>query len=314
VTGAAGFVGANLARRLLAEGHDTHLLTRPGSDLWRLEEVRRHVGLHETDLADDETIIKLCGQIRPEWIFHLAAYGAYASQADTRRMVQTNIVGTLNVVNAMLRVGFETFVNTGSSSEYGLKDRGPGETEAIEPNSDYAVTKASATLLCRSIARRHGVRIQTLRLYSVYGPYEEPTRLMPTLIVRGLSGKLPPLVRSEIARDYVYAADVTEAYLLAAEHANQEPGDVYNVGTGVQTSIGDVVELTRRVLGVTVEAEWASMPDRAWDTIAWVANSTRIRERLGWLPRYTLEAGFQEMVRWFLDNPQQLAKYSAYQR
>ena len=300
-------------RRLLAEGHDIHALTRPGSNLWRLEAIRHHIGLHEADLADQEAVTELCDEIRPEWIFHLAAHGAYASHVDTRRMVQTNIVGTLNLVNAALRVGFETFVNTGSSSEYGFKDHGPRETEAVEPNSDYAITKASATLLCRSIARRHRVRIQTLRLYSVYGPYEEPTRLLPTIIVRGLSGKLPPLVRPEIVRDYVYASDVSEAYLLAAQRDDQEPGDVYNVGTGVQTSISDVVALAREVLGVEVEPEWASMPDRGWDTIAWVADSTRIQERLGWQPRHTFEAGFHEMVRWFRDNPHHLAKYSKHQ-
>ena len=171
VTGAAGFVGANLARRLLADGHTVHVLLRPGSDPWRLEDIRQHLEAHEADLADEETIVSHCARLQPEWIFHLAAYGAYASQVDARRMVRTNVLGTSNLVNAALRVGFEAFVNTGSSSEYGLKDHGPSETEAIEPNSYYAVTKASATMQCQSIARRRRAPIRTLRLYSVYGPY-----------------------------------------------------------------------------------------------------------------------------------------------
>ena len=120
---------------------------------------------------------------------------------------------------------------------------------------------------------------------------------------------MPPLVRPEVARDYVHASDVTEAYLLAATCANQEPGEVYNVGTGVQTSVGEVVELARRVLAIAAEPEWGSMPDRAWDTISWVADSTKIREQLGWQPRHTFESGFREMASWFRDNPRQRANY-----
>jgi len=310
VTGAAGFVGANLVRRLIADGHDVHAVTRPGSDRWRLEDVRREVHCHDVDLTDFEAVTGFCQDTRPAWILHLAAYGAYSSQPDARRMVATNIMGTLHLVQAAMRVGFEVFVNTGSSSEYGFQDHAPRESEPIDPNSDYAATKASATLLCRSIARRHHLRIQTLRLYSVFGPYEEPARLMPTLIVRGLRNELPPLVRPEIAHDYVYIEDVTEAYIRAATQARQEPGEIYNVGSGTQTSIRELVEMARRVLRITAVPNWQSMPDRPGDTDVWVANRSRIRERLGWQPRYSLEAGFRSMVRWFLKHPDHLVRYA----
>jgi nucleoside-diphosphate-sugar epimerase len=309
VTGAAGFVGANLVRRLLSDGHQVHVLVKPGSDLWRLEEIRSDVRIHETNLADEHRTRQMVGTIRPEWLFHLAAYGGSASHTDAHGMVRTNVLGTSNLVHAALDVGFDAFVNTGSSSEYGFKNHGPKESEGLEPSSEYAITKASATLLCRCIARRHHAPIQTLRLYSVYGPYEEPNRLMPTLIVHGLSGGLPPLVRAEIARDFVHVADVVDAYLLAAQCLDQEPGTIYNVGTGVQTSIGQLVELARRHLGVTAEPRWASMPDRVWDTTVWVADRVKIGNRLGWKPVHTVPTGFCQMVRWLLENHQYRARY-----
>jgi nucleoside-diphosphate-sugar epimerase len=249
-----------------------------------------------------EALTGVVARIRPDWVFHLAAHGAYSSQTDVSQMVQTNVVGTSNLVDACLKAGFEAFVNAGSSSEYGLKDHPSAETEWLEPNSYYAVTKAAATLFCRTTAQRHKAPIVTLRLYSVYGPYEEPARLMPTLIVHGLSGKLPPLVRPDIARDYVYTEDVNDACLLAAATPGQEVGAVYNLGTGIQTSLREVVDLARRVLAIPVEPVWGSMPDRQWDTTVWVADNRKIQKELGWQPRYSFEQGFREMVSWFRDN------------
>ncbi|NWJ96445.1 MAG: GDP-mannose 4,6-dehydratase [Chloroflexi bacterium] len=299
LTGATGFVGANLARRLLQDGHDLHLLVRPGYKTWRIEEIKAQVSLHEVELTDSEGLSRVVSQIRPEWVFHLATYGAYSNQADAYQAVQTNILGTVNLVEACLKTGFETFINTGSSSEYGFKEYPPSEREWLEPNSYYAVTKSSATLFCRYTAQRFGVQLATLRLYSVYGPYEEPTRLIPTLLWYGLQGKLPPLVNPRIARDYVYIEDVNEAYLLAATTPNQELGAVYNVGTGLQTTLHEVLEITRHELGVTVEPDWGSMPNRQWDSEVWVSDNRKIKEALNWQPRYTFEEGFHQMASWF---------------
>jgi dolichol-phosphate mannosyltransferase len=218
-------------------------------------------------------------------------------------MIQTNIVGTIHLVEACLKTGFEAFVNTGTSSEYGFKDHAPSEDESTEPNSHYAVTKAAATLFCRFTAQSRALHLPTLRLYSVYGPYEEPTRLIPRLITHGLKGELPPLVNRSVARDYVYVDDVTEAYLLAATRTGQQPGAVYNVGTGIQTSLEEAVETARRVLSIKREPRWASMPERVWDTNLWVADNRKIKDALGWQPRYTFEQGFRLTLEWLRASP-----------
>ena len=309
VTGASGFVGANLARRLLDEGHGVHLLLRANHNPWRLEDIRKDVAVYEADLTDREALQKAMNRARPEWVFHLAAHGAYPNQTDLDQMIATNIQGTANLLRAAERVGVEAFVNSGSSSEYGYKDHAPSEDELTEPNSHYAVTKVAATNLCRLAGQREGSHVVTLRLYSVYGPYEEPSRLVPTLIVQGLEGKLPPLVNPDVARDYVHVDDACEAFLLAASTPEQQPGVVYNVGSGVQTTLRQIVDATRRLLGIEAAPKWGSMPDRSWDTSVWISDPSRIMRDLGWSPKLDLEDGLLKTIGWFKLHPQQHDRY-----
>lgn len=298
VTGAGGFVGANLVRRLLREGVPVHVLLKPGHEPWRLAGLSDRIHVHAVALSDAAGLRRVLSSVRPGWVFHLAVHGAYPHQTDRRAMLETNVTGLVNVVEAAEAAGVDGFVNAGSSSEYGYVDHPASESERLEPNSDYAVTKAFGTQFCRYVARGRGLPIVTLRLYSVYGPWEAPTRFVPTLAVRGLSGELPPLVDPRTARDFVYVEDVCDAFLEAARAARARAGAVYNVGSGTQTSIGEAVEIARRVLAIPGAPCWGAYPARSWDTVSWVADVRAIREELGWRASHTFEEGFVETVRW----------------
>lgn len=308
VTGAAGFVGAVLARKLVAAGHDVHLLLRPGSDTWRIDDLDARKHAIDLSTQDTEQLLELVHAVRAEWIFHLATHGAYSSQSDARRMTAVNVVGTSNLVAAALDTGFEAFVNTGSSSEYGFTDHPPAEDELAEPNSAYAWTKLSQTHFCRFTAKQRDVHMPTLRLYSVYGPYEEPTRFVPTLITHGLAHRLPPLASPDIARDFVYVDDVANAFLLAAEHEEIERGTIYNVGTGTQTTLADAVRLARQRFEITSETQWETMSNRSWDTTTWVANANKIRRELGWRAATGFEEGFHRFTDWIAARPTRYRK------
>jgi UDP-glucose 4-epimerase len=309
ITGAAGFVGANLTRALLLRGDEVHAIVRPGQDLWRLADVRNQLQLHEVQLADPARVEAVVAAIRPRALFHLAVHGAYSSQTSFDSMLQSNIAGTWNLLQAAVRNGVETFVNTGSSSEYGFQDHAPSEGEPLEPNSLYAVTKATATMLCRLVAHDHALRAPTLRLYSVYGPWEEATRLLPTLLVNAMNGRLPPLVSPAVARDFVYIDDVIDAYLAAAEHRGDDRAPIFNVGSGVQTTLAEAVAVVREKFKITAEPVWSSMPSRAWDTNVWVSNPGRIREKLGWVARVGFAEGVGRMAEWFGGDPEIRALY-----
>ena len=303
VTGGSGFVGANLVRRLLAEGHEVHLLLRPGHAAWRLEDLARDVAVHFVELEDASTVEATMLAIRPEWIFHLAAHGAYSWQTDLAAMVATNVTGTMNLARAAVRCGAAVLVNAGSSSEYGLKDYAPDEDEPLEPNSAYAVTKAAASSFCRMTARAEGVPMPTLRLYSVYGSWEDPGRLVPALLRAALAGTWPPLANPETARDFVFVDDACDAFLRAAHGPWPDPGVIWNVGSGRQTTLREIVDTTRSVFFVESEPVWGSMPGRDWDTTVWVADPRRIAADLGWQANTSLADGLLATATWLRERP-----------
>ena len=311
VTGGTGFVGANLVRRLIKEGQRPDLFVRHGFSSWRIESVRDQLEIHHVSLGDKGAVAAALDGIRPKWIFHLAAHGAYSWQTSVAQMIDTNIVGTANLLQAALESGVEAFVNAGSSSEYGRKDHAPPETEPAEPDTPYGITKAAATAWCVSSARAHRSTIRTLRLYSVYGPFEDPRRFLPSLIVHGHRGEFPPLVDPRTARDFVFVDDVVDALLQAAQDRSAEPGSIYNIGTGVQTTIGEAVDVARRVMGVAGDPVWGSMPPRSWDTGTWVADTHKSRTVLGWSARYTFDQGMTRMIEWLNESPSLRERYEA---
>jgi dolichol-phosphate mannosyltransferase len=309
VTGGSGFVGANLARRLLSEGHEVHLLMRPHFSDWRLRDIRPHVAIHVANLARSDEVDGVLQRIKPAWVFHLAAYGAYSFQDDAEEVIRTNCLGTMTLIQACLKIGIEILVHAGSSSEYGFKDHAPAETELAEPNSAYAVAKAAATQFCRLTARTRHVPLTTLRLYSAYGAFEDPRRLIPTLIVHALDGRWPRLAGPETARDFVHVEDVIDAFLAVARNPPADPGAIYNVGSGRQTTLQELVALTAAQFRIEQPPVWNSLPPRAWDTDVWVSNPAKIKAEVGWSAKTTLPQGLRLLADWLQSDPRRMENY-----
>jgi UDP-glucose 4-epimerase len=298
VTGASGFVGANLARRLIRDGVEVHLILRPGYDPWRVQGIASQVTCHEIDLTSADDVARALEASRPDCVYHLAAFGAYSAQRDVARMVDTNVLSTMRLVDACAAAGVSAFVHTGSSSEYGWKRSAAREDDRLDPGSPYAVTKAAATLYCRHAALAHGFNAVTLRLYSIYGPWETPTRLFPTLLTHVRRGEWPPLVSPSTAHDFVYVEDAVDAMIAVASATDVPGGSVYNVCSGVQTTLGELVTIVRDLVPIAAEPQWSTMPPRAWDTDCWVGSGDALARDLGWRPTTSLRDGIARTLEW----------------
>jgi dolichol-phosphate mannosyltransferase len=303
LTGGTGFIGANLARVLLHRGYEVHLLNRATHSTWRIDRIRRDVALHVVDLADSSSVQDVFRTVRPELLFHLAQAGGYSWQVNVSDMVTTNYLACINLLHAAKEFDTRVVVNTGSSSEYGLRPHPTRETDCPEPDSDYAATKAAGTLYCQQWARRKGRLAPTLRLYSVYGPFEEPMRLLPRLVSFGLEGRLPPLVNPDTARDFVYVDDAVSAFLRAVEAPFVDHGAILNICSGRQTTLREIVGATRKVLDVAAEPSWGSMELRAWDTNTWVGDPERAKRELGWTAITGPDAGLRKFGDWLQSEP-----------
>jgi nucleoside-diphosphate-sugar epimerase len=303
VTGAGGFLGANLVRHLAAAGHQPIALTRSREVPWRLEEIANEVPVIELDLRDTAAIARTVEQTRPQWLFHLAAHGAYSWQTDLSQMIAVNVAATAALLAAARGAGVQAFVNAGSSSEYGLKAHAPREGERLEPNSHYAVTKAAGSHLT-ALAAAEGLPAVTLRLYSIYGPWEDPGRLVPAIVREATRGGLPSLVGPETARDFVYVEDCCEALLRAAQRgAPGGPGATLNIGSGAQTRLQELVEVARGALGVKTEPQWGTMGQRGWDTDVWVSDPRAAAELLDWRASTGLGDGLTRTAAWLRERP-----------
>ena len=291
-------MGTNLAGRLIKLGYRVGLLLRPGYAPWRLEEIKKQVEIKLVDLGDEQKLITVLRGVKPDWVFHLATHGAYSHQTDIEQMIATNIRGTVNLLQASFNAGVKAMVNISSSSEYGYNSDRPSEREPVTPNSEYATTKAAGTLWCRYFSEKYHMYVPTLRLYSVYGPFEQPGRLMPTLLKHIQEGKLPLLVDPNVARDFIYVDDVITAMLRVVKKRNQEWGPIYNVGSGKQTRLRQLVNLVRKMWQINAKPEWSTMKNRQWDTTRWKANINKMESDYNWKPEYNLEQGLKKMYSW----------------
>lgn len=297
ITGATGFVGANLLRRLIADGHEVHALVRPGASRWRLEEVQQSFVLRTGDLDDQAALARLVQSVQPNWIFHLAAASADSRIYDRETTYVTNLDGTLNLLAACAGVKIEAFVHAGSSSEYGIHPHPCSEQEVLRPITDYGVAKAAASLACLRWARRELPAV-VLRLYSVYGPWEDPQRLIPCLVRAALSSSLPPLASPDNVHDFVFVDDVISALIQAADKASELRGEIFNIGTGRQTSLRELVAEVQSLLKLQLEPVWGSYPDRSWDTTCWCANVSAAQKKLNWTAETVLRSGLQLAIEW----------------
>jgi polyisoprenyl-phosphate glycosyltransferase len=297
VTGASGFVGANLFKTIAAVRQDVYACVRQEKG-WRLAEVADE-RIVAVDFNDSAATKNLVDSVSPQTVFDCIAYGGYSFEDDPTRIYQTNFQSIVQLVTHLASRPIAAFIHAGSSSEYGANCAAPGEDAECSPNSHYAVSKLSTATFLRYAGKQRNFPCVNLRLYSVYGPLEDTSRLIPNVIRQGLAGRLPPFVDARTSRDFIHVDDVCAAFILAAAKMNPGLyGEHFNIGTGKKTTIGELAELVRSLFGIKDPPKFGSMEGRAWDLADWYANPAKAQQLLGWKAGIGLEDGLRKMTPW----------------
>ncbi len=297
VLGASGFVGANLLRTMLDLRNDVHGTTTR-TPAWRLEGLPPD-NVRTVDLLLDSNLDALLDSIRPRTVFNCVAYGAYSFETDSQLIYRTNFHFITRLLPRLEARAIACYVHAGSSSEYGDKAAGPREQDPTAPNSDYAVSKAATANLIYYYGKRKHFPCANLRLYSVFGPLEDSSRLIPNLIRRGLEAGYPDFVKPAVSRDFIYVDDVTESFVdTALNLSSADYGESFNIGTGRKTTIGEAAAIARKLFNIPAEPAF-TMPEREWDVQDWYANVEKARRHLAWEPRTTFEEGLQKTIEWY---------------
>ncbi len=298
IVGASGFIGSKLFYSLSKYREDVFACSKNIKQSWRLNtaDISKLISL---DILDFDNLKNTIERIKPQTIFNLSAYGAYSRQTDTAKIHQTNYIGTLNLIRALMDTGCNAFVQAGTSSEYGLNCAGPDENAQLLPNSDYAVSKVGASYLIEYYGKMQNFPCINLRLYSIFGPWEEKDRLIPTLITEGLKGKYPNLVNKDISRDFVYIDDCTNAFVKAALTAcRTNPGLSINIASEIKTTLEQVAKTAQKLFKISADPAFGSMTNRKWDLSDWYGESSLAKKVLGWRAKTSFEDGLKLNIAW----------------
>jgi polyisoprenyl-phosphate glycosyltransferase len=298
VLGAGGFVGANLLRTLLLHRDDAYGTVFHGP-AWRLDGVpARQVVL--VDLLVDPCRDALLERLKPRTVFNCVGYGGYSFESDSELIYDTNFNLTAKVLKGLEALDLACYVHSGSSSEYGDRAAAPKEDDLPQPNSDYAVSKVACANLIWLYGKKKALPCANLRLFSAYGPLEDASRLIPTLVACGLEGRFPAFVDRDISRDFVYVDDVCEAYLDTAVNLRAPFfGDSFNIGGGHKTTIAEVAKAAAELFSISGEPVFGGMPRRKWDLVDWFSDQTKTSQVLGWKARTDFREGLRRTTDWY---------------
>jgi NAD dependent epimerase/dehydratase len=305
VTGAGGFIGSQLVEQLVKLGAEVQgffRYTSRGSLGWIEQsdvEIRSAIQPTLGDLRDADAVQAVMRR-GTDLVFHLGALiGIPYSYVHPRETFETNVTGTLNVVTAARDHDVSLVVHTSTSETYGTATYVPiDERHPLQAQSPYSATKIAADKVAESFHHSYGLPVTTVRPFNTYGPRQSSRAVIPTIAVQALHGTTVALGHLGPTRDFTYVSDTVEGFIRAAVAA--VVGQTFNLGSGQEISIGDLVQLVGEILGKQLEVEHDHRRDRpeASEVDRLVADNTRARELLGWEPTVSLRNGLRETLEW----------------
>ena len=306
VTGSGGFIGSHLVEALVEQGCRVRAFVHYNSfSRWGWldyvdEKTKNSVEIFAGDVRDSNGVKEAMKNM--DVVFHLAALiGIPYSYYSPDTYVETNVKGTLNILQAARDLDVEKIIHTSTSEVYGTAQFVPiTENHPISPQSPYAATKAGADFLALTFYRSFNLPVAVIRPFNTYGPRQSARAVIPTIITQIQSGKRKIEIGStHPSRDFTYVKDTAEGFIKIAE-SDSTIGQVINVGNNNEIKIGDLIALIAKLLNAEIEAitdEKRLRPNESEVERLW-ADTNKIKERTTWKPEYTLEKGLIETIEW----------------
>lgn len=294
IAGASGFIGGNLARFLSMRDYTVFALTRPGSDLWRLDGVNTEIS--QGDITSFARVSQIFEKIKPDVVINCATHGVYRDQQDDNDIYQVNLTGTHNLLEAARQMDKKPrFIHTGSVYEYADLPGKRLENITGIPRNMYDTVKIMTTTLAQGYHRHYHLPITILRLFTAFGPFEDNRRLVPQLI-QAISEKKAPNIAAQAIRDFVYIDDVMAAYESALRNQNPK-GEVINIGSGQPTCVGDFVQMVLKELQTNIKPNINTDFAPTNDSQCW-ADISMAKTILNWEPKYNTSTAIKLTVNW----------------
>lgn len=307
VTGGAGFIGSHLVETLLADGHRVAVLDDfndyydPRIKHDNLAAVRGRVAVHAVDLREADAVARVLAGGGFDAIAHLAARaGVRPSIREPRLYVDTNVTGTLNLLEGAREHGITRFVFASSSSVYGLCRESPFREDAVLPGtiSPYAATKLAGEQLCSTYAHLYGIRTVCLRFFTVYGPRQRPDLAIHQFTRRIHQGKpIDQFGDGSTRRDYTYIDDIVQGVVAALDYEGAL-FDIFNLGESATTPLHELISLVEGALGQ--QARINRLPEQPGDVPLTCADISKARRLLGYQPTTLIAEGIPRFVEWYL--------------
>ena len=309
VTGAGGFIGSHLVEKLIENGSKVRAFVRYNSrndpGLLKLvpEEVLAQVEIIPGDLRDLPAVQAAMSGV--DLVYHLGALIAIPySYLHPMEVVETNVMGTLNVLQAALQSGVTRLIHTSTSEVYGTAQQVPiGESHPLQGQSPYSASKIGADKLAESFYRSFELPVVTLRPFNTYGPRQSARAVIPTIVTQALSQRVIRLGNLDARRDLTFISDTVDGFLRAAQAPDVE-GKTINLGTGREVSIGDlagkIIELVDLPVKVEIDPE-RLRPEKS-EVQRLLADNQLAFQHLGWKPRVELTDGLKKTIVWIKDH------------
>ena len=299
LTGATGFLGSHVVRCLLNHGCSVAVVQRPQSDPWRLSGVLPHLRVIGADLESISAVTNEILAFRPDVVVHLAWYGVGNEYRNDPHQVR-NIQLSLALLEVAHRAGCSAWVGLGSQAEYGIQDRIISEDSPTHPVTLYGAAKLAACLLAQRLCELHGMRFVWLRLFSAYGAADNPSWMIPYVILTLLRGNRPALTAGVQRWDYLFAEDAAEAIYRASTAPSVQ--GIFNLGSGQAHTVRSIAERIRDEIDPRLPLGFGEKPYGPGQIMHLQADISRLRLAIGWSPTVGHDEGIPRTVEWFRDN------------